>query len=102
MVPGMYAGVALALRQHRTALVIPPAALVSDNASKAVFVIEQNVARRVPIKTGIDDGVWVEVTEGLTGTEDVVVVGKSRLVDGKPVKASAYNLPAGKSGSQKY
>lgn len=102
LVPGMYAEVALALRQHRNALVIPPAALVSDNSSKAVFVVEQNVARRVSIKTGIDDGVWVEVTEGLTGTEDVVVVGKSRLADGKLVKASAYNLPAGKSGSQQY
>lgn len=100
--PGMYAEVALALRQHPNALVIPPAALVSDNASKAVFVIEQNVARKVLIKTGIDDGVWVEVTDGLAGTEDVVVVGKSRLTDGKPAKASPANLPAGKPGSQKY
>lgn len=102
LMPGMFAEVVLALRQHRDALVIPPAALVSDNSSKAVFVIEQNVARKVPIKTGIDDGVWVEVTEGLAGTEDVVVVGKSRLVDGKPAKASPYNLPAGKPGSQNY
>lgn len=102
LAPGMFADVALALRRHSNALVIPPAALVSDNTSKAVFVIEQNVARKVLIKTGIDDGVWVEVTEGLTGTEDVVVVGKSRLADGKPVKASPYNLPAGKQGSQKY
>jgi multidrug efflux pump subunit AcrA (membrane-fusion protein) len=60
------------------------------------------VARKVPIKTGIDDGVWVEITEGLSGTEDVVVVGKSRLTDGMPVKASPYNLPAGQPSSQKY
>lgn len=102
LTPGMYAEVALALRRHANALVIPPSALVSDSSSKAVFVIDQNVARKVPVKTGIDDGIWVEVTEGLTGSEDVVVVGKSRLADGKPVKASAYNLPAGKPGSQKY
>jgi multidrug efflux pump subunit AcrA (membrane-fusion protein) len=67
-----------------------------------VFVVEQDVARKVPVKTGIDDGVWVEITEGLSGNEDVVVVGKSRLADGKPAKASPYNLPAGKSSSQKY
>jgi multidrug efflux pump subunit AcrA (membrane-fusion protein) len=102
LMPGMFAEVALALRQHPNTLVIPPAALVSDNSSKAVFVIEQSVARKVPIKTGIDDGIWVEVTEGLTGSEDVVVVGKSRLADGKPVKASPYNLPAGQPSSQKY
>jgi RND family efflux transporter MFP subunit len=102
LMPGMFVEVALALRQHPNTLVIPPAALVSDNSSKAVFVIEQSVARKVPIKTGIDDGIWVEVTEGLTGSEDVVVVGKSRLADGKPVKASPYNLPAGQPSSQKY
>jgi RND family efflux transporter MFP subunit len=102
LAPGMFADVALAIRKHPNALVIPPAALVSDNSSKAVFVIEQSLAHKVPVKTGIDDGVWVEVTEGLTGSEDVVVAGKSRLADGKPVKASPYNLPAGKPGSQKY
>src|SRR3989442_1700236 len=56
----------------------------------------------VSITTDIDDGVWVEVTSGLTGAEDVVVVGKSQLVDGKPAKASPYNLPSGKPSSQKY
>jgi RND family efflux transporter MFP subunit len=102
LAPGMYAEVVLALRRHKDALVVPPAALISDNSSKAVFVVEQGVARKVPVKTGIDDGVWVEITEGLSGTEDVVVVGKSRLADGKPVKASPYNLPAGQPSSQKY
>lgn len=102
LAPGMYAEVVLSLRRHRDALVVPPAALVSENSSKAVFVIEQGAARKVPVKTGIDDGVWVEITEGLSGTEDVVVVGKSRLTDGKPVKASPYNLPAGQPSSQKY
>ena len=102
LVSGMFVEVVLSLRQHRDALVIPPAALVADNSSKAVFVVDQGVARKVSVKTDIDDGVWVEVTSGLTGAEDVVVVGKSQLVDGKPVKASPYNLPAGKPGSQKY
>ncbi len=100
--PGMFAEVVLALRQHRDALVIPPAALVSDNSDRAVFVIEQGVARKVPVKTDIDDGVWVEVTSGLTGSEDVVVVGKARLTDGIPAKASPYSLPSGKPSSQQY
>ncbi len=102
LVSGMFVEVVLSLRQHRDALVIPPAALVADNSSKAVFVVDQGVAHKVSVTTDIDDGVWVEVTSGLTGAEDVVVVGKSQLVDGKPVKASPYNLPAGKPGSQKY
>jgi RND family efflux transporter MFP subunit len=102
LAPGMFAEVILTLRKHQNALVIPPVSLISENSSRAVFVVEQDVARKVPVKTGIDDGVWVEITEGLSGNEDVVVVGKSRLADGKPAKASPYNLPAGKSSSQKY
>lgn len=102
MSPGMFAEATLTLRQHKNALVVPPAALVSENSSKAVFVVAGNVARKVLVTTDIDDGVWVEVTEGLTGSEDVVVVGKASLTDGITVKASPYNLPVGKPSSQKY
>jgi membrane fusion protein (multidrug efflux system) len=102
LAPGMFAEVTLTLRQHQDALVVPPAALVTDNSAKAVFVVDQGVARKVPVKTDIDDGVWVEITSGLTGSEDVVVAGKSQLVDGRSAKASPYNLPVGKPSSQKY
>jgi membrane fusion protein, multidrug efflux system len=100
--PGMFAEAILVLRQHRDALVIPPSALVSENSSKAVFIVQDGVAHKVPVTTDIDDGAWVEVASGLTGTEDVVVVGKARLNDGTTVKAFPYNLPAGKPSSQKY
>lgn len=101
--PGTFVNATLSLREHPNALVIPPAALVSitSGAGKAVFIVEQDHARLVPIKTGIDDGVWIEVVEGLTGNEDVVVVGKSGLQDGQAVTASVYSLPAGQPARQK-
>jgi membrane fusion protein (multidrug efflux system) len=102
LVPGMFAEVTLDLRRHHDALVVPPAALVSEKSGKAVFVVTDGVARKVPVKTDIDDGVWVEVAAGLTGAEDVVVTGKSRLADGMRVKSSPYNLPAGSPASQRY
>lgn len=102
--PGTFINATLYLERHQNALTLPPAAIEpGKNATpKTVFVVEQGKARRVAIKTGIDDGVSVEVVEGLTGNEDVVVVGKSNLQDGQTVTASAYDLPAGKSASQKY
>jgi len=108
--PGTFVGATLYLRQHPNALVIPPAAIVSGSSGNGgnsgngrfVFVVEQGQARRIPITTDIDDGVWVEVTSGLTGSEDVVVVGKASLTDGVRVKAAPYNLPAGKPSSQEY
>jgi membrane fusion protein (multidrug efflux system) len=100
--PGMFAEVVLDLRRHRDALVVPPGALVSEKSAKSVYVVDQGRAKKVPVTTDIDDGVWVEIASGLTGSEDVVVVGKARLADGMAVKASPYNLPAGKPSSQKY
>ena len=101
--PGTFVNVTLTLQQHENALVVPPAAIVSgaDKDSKFVFVVQDNTAHRTAIKTGIDDGLWVEVVEGLTGSEDIVVVGKAGLNDGQPVHASSYNLPAGKPARQK-
>lgn len=101
--PGMFVTAAISLRHHPNALAIPPAAIAPSKNGKeqAVFVVESGKARLVPVKTGIDDGVWVEVVEGLTGGEEVVVVGKAGLSDGQPVQASPYNLPSGKPAKQK-
>ncbi len=102
--PGTFASATLYLRQHPNALVIPPAAIVTGAASKqkSVFVVEEGKARRAPIQTDIDDGLWVEVVDGLKDDDDVVVVGKTGLSEGQTVKASAYNLPSGTPSSQKY
>lgn len=101
--PGTFVNVTLYLQQHPNALAIPPTAIVpsKNGKEKSVFVVDQGKAKLIPIQTGIDDGVWVEVVEGLTGSEEVVVVGKGGLNDGQIVQASAYNLPSGKPARQK-
>jgi RND family efflux transporter MFP subunit len=101
--PGMFINASLHLQQHPNALAIPPASLVpsKNGQEKSVFVVDSGKAKLVPVKTGLDDGLWLEVVEGLTGEEDVVVVGKSGLTDGQAVQSSAYNLPTGKSAKQK-
>jgi RND family efflux transporter MFP subunit len=101
--PGTYVSATLYLKQHPNALVIPPAAIVTGaNKERAVFTAEQGKARQVAIKTDLDDGKWVEVVAGLSGNEDIIVVGKSGLKDGQAVDPSPYNLPAGTPSSQKY
>ena len=99
--PGMFVTAKLVLEEHVQALALLPAALVSDKTGKAVFVVEGGTAKRVAVKTGLDDGMWVEVTEGLQENMEVIVVGKTGLTDGQAVQASPYNLPAGKPASQK-
>lgn len=101
--PGMFVNASLHLRKHPNALAIPPAALATsgNGRDKSVFVIVNGKVKVAPVKTGIDDGVWVEILEGLTGEEDVVVVGKGGLREGQEVRAAPYNLPVGKPARQK-
>lgn len=118
--PGSFVRATLLLQDHPQALVILPSALVEDMSHEAsfvyvveqgkpvrvpvkvasVYVVQKGKARRVEVKVGMDDGVWVEVLDGLKGDEDVIVVGKDTVTDGQPVEASPYDLPEGTAASQ--
>lgn len=99
--PGMFVTAHLILEEHRQVPAVPPAALVTNGHGKAVFVVDNARAKLVPVKTGLDDGLWVEITEGLTDGMEIIVVGKTGLVDGQSVRTSPYSLPAGQPASQK-
>jgi RND family efflux transporter MFP subunit len=98
--PGMFVTVTLILQEHPQALALLPAALVNEKTGTSVFVVEGGRAKQVAVKTGLDDGTWVEILEGLQENTEVIVVGKSGLADGQAVQPSPYNLPAGKPSSQ--
>ena len=100
--PGTFGELTLELRKSPNALVIPAGALITQGNSKAVFIADQGKAAQLKIRTGLSDGRWLEVVQGLTGTEDVVVVGKTQLSDGTAVRASPYNLPEGTPAVQKF
>ena len=102
--PGTFINATLFLERRPNVLTIPPSAIEppANGQPKSLFLVENGKVRRRPIKTGIDDGGWVEVTEGLTGNEDVVVVGKNNLAEGQAVTASPYALPSGTPAKQKY
>jgi len=91
--PGTFAEMSIGLREISHALVLPPQAVNSTTKGKSVFIVEQSKAMAVPIHTGITDGQWVEITDGLRGDEDVVVVGKRQLLDQSPVRAFPFHLP---------
>ncbi|MBS0170054.1 MAG: efflux RND transporter periplasmic adaptor subunit [Nitrospira sp.] len=100
--PGTFAEVSLGLREIPQALVVPPQAVISTPKGKSVFIVEDGKAKSVAVQTGITDGQWMEITSGLGGDEDVVAVGKRRLLDGSPVQPSPFHLPEAKPSQQKF
>lgn len=100
--PGTFVEVALGLREIPDALVLPPQAVISGPKGKSVFIVEASRAKSVPVQTGISDGRWIEITSGLSGDEEVVVVGKRKLLDHSLVSPAPFNLPEGKPAQQKF
>ncbi|HNN43473.1 MAG TPA: efflux RND transporter periplasmic adaptor subunit, partial [Nitrospira sp.] len=100
--PGTFAEVSLGLREIPQALVVPPQAVISTPKGKSLFVVEEGKAKSITVQTGISDGHWMEITAGLRGDEEVVAVGKRRLLDGTPVQPSPFNLPEAKTSQQKF
>ncbi|MDP3089421.1 MAG: efflux RND transporter periplasmic adaptor subunit [Nitrospira sp.] len=100
--PGTYAELALDLREIPDALALPPQAVTSGQKGKSVFIIAHGKANSVPVQTGITNGTWIEITNGLDGSEDVVVVGKRKLLEGSPVQAAPFKMPDAKPSQQKF
>jgi len=85
--PGMFARVQIVYDVHPDALLIPAGAVLSEDAEAAVFVVEQGVARRRPVATGLTNDQRVEIIDGLDGDEEIIVIGQSAVQDGTPVQS---------------
>jgi RND family efflux transporter MFP subunit len=86
--PGMYAHVTIDLDVRADALSLPAAALVTEKRKSFVFVVKDGVAKKVPVRIGLDDGIEFEVLEGVKPEDEVIVDGKSSVSDGERVRAS--------------
>lgn len=69
-------------------IVIPQAALISDQEGIYVLIVDQGKAAVRRIKTGGASGTGVIVDEGLSGGEQVIVEGIQGVRPGSPVRAS--------------
>ena len=80
--PGLFVRATIYTGPTREAIVAPLTALIYDNATISLFVVEGNVARERKVKTGNKYGEDIEIIEGLNENEQVVVVGQNNLSEG--------------------
>lgn len=84
--PGMFARVAIVYERKPDALQIPRTALLDTDGQPKVFVVKDGKAAERTVKLGLSNGGWIEVTEGLTDGEQVVVVGQGAVKPGAAVR----------------
>ena len=86
LLSGMYASVSLLNNQSVTALAIPRKALVGSLKNPQVYVIKNGKAILTSFNAGTSDGEFIEVVNGLSNSDRIVVKGQVNLQDKSNVK----------------
>jgi HlyD family secretion protein len=97
LLAGMTGEVELPLVAHKNVVILPRAAVLFQTKGAFVMVREGQVAKSREIKTGLESGTFIEITQGLKEGDEVIVVGMKNVFDGtaiKIVKTQELELPA--------
>ena len=83
---GMFAQVKLNYNTKQNVVLLPRKALLFIDDSINVFVVKDGIASKQAVKVGYQEGEVVEILNGLSGTEKVVITGHQNLRDQAPVE----------------
>jgi RND family efflux transporter MFP subunit len=80
--PGLFCRVTLYTGPAMDTVVVPINALLYDNSTTKLFVIEGDRAKERKVKIGRKYGEFMEIVEGTKDKETVVIVGQNNLMEG--------------------
>ena len=80
--PGLFCRVTLFTGPPRDTVVVPITALLYDNSTTKLFVVEGDRAKERKVRIGRKYGEFMEIIEGTKAKETVVIVGQNNLMEG--------------------
>jgi RND family efflux transporter MFP subunit len=84
--PGMFVKADIVVDNAENSIIIPKEVIQSNRNRKQVFIVEKNTAILRNIKTGLEDENNVQVLEGLSENDNLVVRGFETLKENSKVK----------------
>ena len=84
--PGMFAEAYFVMDESIGAVVIPRSTVLTEEGNAVVYVAEGERAVRREVTTGIDTGVEIEITSGLTTQDMLIVRGQTYVKDGTLIR----------------
>jgi RND family efflux transporter MFP subunit len=97
---GMYAEAKLILKQHKDALTVPIQALERNSTGATVLIVDaQGRVEKRQVKLGVESSDRVEVVDGLSDNDRVIVGNRSEFREGEKVKPKVVNDMAGSEAS---
>jgi RND family efflux transporter MFP subunit len=95
LLPGYYVRIRVPFSQQENALLIPDAALGSDQSGRYVLVVNgENVVEQRKVQTGPVDGELRVIESGLKADDRVVVAGLLRAIPGQKVDPQPQKIEA--------
>lgn len=85
--PGMFAKLELSTQVREDVVAIPSEAVLLKNGKTVVFVVQDGTAVEKEVAIGLDEGNYVEITDGLDPQEKVIVKGQDYVGNGEKVMA---------------
>lgn len=82
LLPGQFVKVDLILQTISQAILVPTEAVIPEQGSKKVFILENGKAKEVKIETGIRTEKELEVTSGLKANDTLITTGILQLRSG--------------------
>ncbi len=86
--PGFFAKIALFTSSPKEAVVVPITSILYENSSVKVFIVQGNIAKEKFIKIGAKYDDFMEVTSGLAGGEQLIVVGQNYITEGSQINVN--------------
>jgi multidrug efflux pump subunit AcrA (membrane-fusion protein) len=83
---GMFSEVRLVVGAREGAVAVPASAVINENGKTYVFVPANGVAMRRPVKTGVANDDYVQISSGLNAGAELVTSGLYGLKDGSKIK----------------
>jgi multidrug efflux pump subunit AcrA (membrane-fusion protein) len=93
--PGMFGRVEITLRSQPQAVLVPVQAVLNQDNKDYVFVVKDGQAYRRVVQKGLVKDTVIEIIQGLSPGELVVVSGQSLLREGMAVKIASKQDKAG-------
>jgi len=97
--PGEFARVMVLAGKIENAVLVPETAIEREGEEEFVKLVENNVAIRTTVSTGMRDGNDVEITHGLKANDLVIVAGQFKVHDGDEVVVVNEKSPQKKEKS---
>lgn len=85
LLPGMFARVEIIKKEIKNSISIPVYAVISNNHLDTVYVANNGSAELRNVTTGIQEGSRIQITEGLTEGDNVIITGQRNVTNGQKI-----------------